>query len=244
MSAKRRSPAQIVVTVEHASPRVPAALEQLGLPDSVMASHYAWDPGAATVGRAIARAFDAPLHLSRWSRLVVDLNRTSNHPRVIARTLEPMGRRIRANELDRHERRARLEQYWFPWRDAVGVDLDRAIEVAGAAFHISVHSFVERLRGELRDNHFGLLYDPSHRIERALADRLHARLAERGYRVRRNFPYSGLDDGHCMRQRKNRRRYVGMEIEMNQRWVRDPRRARAFGRDLVAAFAPEFAPSA
>ena len=237
---KRRSVGEIVVTVEHASARIPASLDRLALPQSILDSHYAWDPGAATVGRQLARHFCSPLHLGRWSRLVADLNRTAVHPRVVPRKLMPSGRRIAPNELTRAERRERLDRFWHPWRTAVDEDLDEAERAHGHAFHISVHSFVGQLAGEVRKNHFGLLYDPGHRAERALADRLHARLAERGYLVRRNYPYSGLDDGHCMRKRRERRRYIGMEIEMNQRWVADPAEARAFGRDLVAAFDGEF----
>jgi predicted N-formylglutamate amidohydrolase len=78
------TPAQLVVSVEHASPRVPAALQGLGLTNGFLDTHFSWDPGAAAVGRFVARACGAPLHLGRWSRLVADLNRTANHRQVIA----------------------------------------------------------------------------------------------------------------------------------------------------------------
>jgi predicted N-formylglutamate amidohydrolase len=125
-------------------------------------------------------------------------------------------------------------------------DLDRATADPGLAFHISVHSFVERLGGEERRNHVGLLYGPDHPIERGLADRLHRRLQAAAFRVRRNYPYSGVDDGFCMRMRVEREvpTYLGMEIELNQRSLRRPDGARALGRALVAAFAPEFRASA
>ncbi|MCA8943111.1 MAG: N-formylglutamate amidohydrolase [Planctomycetes bacterium] len=238
--SKVRPRGQIVVTVEHATSRVPEALAGLGLPRTVLESHVGWDPGTASVGRILARAFDAPLHLGKYSRLVADLNRSHDHPRVVARDLRPSGRRVPGNDLDRAERIRRLERYWHPWRRAVDEDLDAATTEFGAAFHISVHSFVERLGGQNRNNDIGLLYDPKHRAERVLADRLDERLSAMGYRVRRNFPYRGIDDGHCMRQRKHRRHYVGMEIEMNQRQVRHAQHARRFGHDLVEAFAPEF----
>ena len=79
-------PDQVVVSVEHASPRVPAGLDGLGLSARFLASHHGWDPGAAEVGRDLARGIGAPLHLGRWSRLVADLNRSARHPRVIAQT--------------------------------------------------------------------------------------------------------------------------------------------------------------
>ena len=47
-------PEQVVVSVEHAYPAVPAALGGLGLPEKLLQSHHGWDPGAARVGRILA----------------------------------------------------------------------------------------------------------------------------------------------------------------------------------------------
>ena len=84
-------PVPDVVSVEHASPDVPARLADLGLPARWFGTHHAWDPGAALVGARIARAFGALLHRGRWSRLVADLNRSADHPRAVPATLEPGG---------------------------------------------------------------------------------------------------------------------------------------------------------
>jgi predicted N-formylglutamate amidohydrolase len=228
-----------VVSVEHASCAVPARLSDLGLPSRWFGTHHAWDPGAATVGRIVARAFRAPLHLGKWSRLVADLNRSSDHPRAVPATLEPGGRRIPANAgLDDAGRAARIARYWHPYRRAVERDLDRAVAARGIVLHVSVHSFVERLGGRERTNDFGLLYDPAHAGERRLADRLHRHLTRQGFRVRRNFPYTGREDGFCMRMRVERDwgQYLGMEIELNQRTARRPDGANRLGEALVAAF--------
>jgi predicted N-formylglutamate amidohydrolase len=237
MSSERLLPG--VVSVEHASPAVPARLADLGLPARWFGTHHAWDPGAATVGRMIARAFSAPLHFGRWSRLVADLNRSSDHPRAVPGTLEPGGRCIPANAaLDAAGRADRLARYWYPYRRAVEQDLDRVVGDAGSVLHVSVHSFVERLGGRERTNDFGLLYDPAHPGERRLADRLDRHLTRQGFRVRRNFPYTGREDGFCMRMRVERdwSRYLGMEIELNQRSARRPAGAKRLGEAIVAAF--------
>ena len=232
-------PVPDVVSVEHASPDVPARLADLGLPARWFGTHHAWDPGAALVGARIARAFGAPLHRGRWSRLVADLNRSADHPRAVPATLEPGGRRIPANAgLDESERAARLARYWVPYRAAVEHDLDRVILDAGRVLHVSVHSFVERLGGKERTNDFGLLYDPAHPAERRLAGRLDRHLTRQGFRVRRNFPYTGREDGFCMRMRAERDwgQYLGMEIELNQRSVRRPEGAERLAEVLVEAF--------
>lgn len=231
---------QIVVSVEHASPRVPVRLHGLGLSDSWLQTHHGWDPGAAAVGRHLARRFGVPLHLGRWSRLVADLNRSSSHPRVVPKTTGD--RPIPANQdLSRELRAERIVDYWTPYRQAVEADLDQVVARYGRVLHISVHSFAPRLLDQVRTNHFGLLYKPSLGLERGMADRWDEWLSEAGFRVRRNYPYSGLDDGFCMRMRAERspRTYLGMEIEMNQRWVRRAAGARRFAEALAAVLRRE-----
>lgn len=236
----RRSVPGVVVSVEHASFRVPKPLDHLGLPPAWLQTHVGWDPGAAATGRLLAGALGAPLHLGRWTRLLVDLNRSASHPDVVPRSAYK--RRVPANhDLSPQQRRQRIARYWQPYRDAVEADLDRAVLAHGRVLHISIHSFVERLGGSERRYQLALLYKPARQLERAMADRLHRRLTAAGYRVRRNNPYSGLDDGFCMRMRAERgaASYLGMEVEMNQRWVRRDAGSRRFAADLIAAFRPE-----
>lgn len=68
---------ELVLFCDHASNRVPASLNNLGLSDEQLASHIGWDPGAALLARALSVRLDAPLLLSNYSRLVIDCNR---HP--------------------------------------------------------------------------------------------------------------------------------------------------------------------
>lgn len=244
MSRMRITSEQLVVSVEHASHAVPKGLGDLGLSPSFLRTHHGWDPGAAAVGRRLAKAFAAPLHLGRWTRLVADLNRSAHHRRVVP---PDSGRQaIPGNAaLTRAAQRERLNRYWSPYREAVEADLDRVIATHGRVLHLSVHSFTPRLRGVERNCDIGLLYQPSHAAERAMADRWHLALAEAGYRVRRNYPYSGRDDGFCMRMRAERplRTYLGMEIEMNQKCVRRPADLRRLGEAFLAALRAEFAGS-
>ena len=62
-----------------------------------------------------------------------------------------------------------------------------------------------------------------------------------GFRVRRNYPYSGLDDGFCMRMRAERspRSYLGMEVEMNQRCLRHSATLRHLALALVEVIGRE-----
>jgi hypothetical protein len=68
-----------------------------------------------------------------------------------------------------------------------------------------------------------MLYDPRRPGEVALAtawiDALRA--ADPSLRLRRNYPYRGASDGVCqsMRRLHPPDRYVGIELEVNQRYV-------------------------
>lgn len=223
-----------VVSCEHASAAIPPALGTLGLPVRVRASHRAFDVGALPIARELARALRVPCHAGRWSRLVADLNRSAEHAGVIAARVD--GRVVPGNDLDAAGRAARLARYWTPWRTRV----ERAIgaQVArGPVLHLAVHSFVERLGGVERRNDFGLLCDPRRPREVAFCRRLQARLRTLGFVVRRNFPYFGHTDGLTthLRQRLPAARYLGVEIECNQRRVRTAAGQRAFAAALLAA---------
>ncbi|MCA8965150.1 MAG: N-formylglutamate amidohydrolase [Planctomycetes bacterium] len=231
---KQSSRPVVVVSCEHASPRVPAPLRGLGLPADVLRSHRAFDVGALPVARRLAAACGVGLVAGTWSRLVADLNRSAHHPAVIARRVD--GRAVPGNRLSAAERSARLSQYWQPYRDEVERRVARASR-DGFCVHFSVHSFVERLGGVERRNDIGLLFDPHRPRERAVATLLRERLVQAGWSVRFNFPYFGNTDGltSFLRARHRAADYLGFEVELNQRVARTADGQRRLARDLVAA---------
>ena len=50
-------------------------LGDLGLPESELTRHIAWDIGIAGVAEALSKHLDAHLIAQRYSRLVIDCNR-------------------------------------------------------------------------------------------------------------------------------------------------------------------------
>lgn len=214
----RPSP-RILITCEHASNALPREVGDLGLSAKVLRSHRGYDVGAVEVARLLARSLRAPLQLGKWSRLLVDLNRSADHPAVIAERVD--GRVVSGNQLSALERAGRIERYWQPYRRQVE-GAARAASARGVCVHLSVHSFVERLRGVERTNDVGLLYDPARPNELALALRMQAMLKALGLRVRRNFPYFGNTDGltTTLRRQLPADRYLGIEVELNQRLSR------------------------
>lgn len=228
-------PFPVIVTCEHAAASIPPELGTLGLPAAVRRSHRAWDAGALPIARALAKALGAPLHAGQWSRLVADLNRSHDHPFVVPRRVDKQV--VPGNRLDDGQRKWRLAKYWSPWRDSAHAAIEAAAR-RGVVLHLSVHSFTPSLGGVDRPNDIGLLHDPARAREVALCEALKAPLVAAGLSVRRNFPYFGNTDGFTshLRDALPASRYLGLELECNQRLVVRPAGQRRAAAALIAAF--------
>jgi predicted N-formylglutamate amidohydrolase len=144
--------------------------------------------------------------------LLVDLNRSAHNPRVFSEW---------TRTLSRADRQTLLDRYHTPHRAAVDADVASLRAQGARVVHLAVHSFTPAMNGRVRGADVGLLYDPARAGERALVDAWTRALKERlpGMAVRRNQPYRGVSDGLTtwLRRRHGPRRYLGIEIEMNQR---------------------------
>lgn len=205
----------LIVTCEHAVDDVPAAYRRLPTLAARRGTHWAYDPGAQAVAQQLARAFGAPLVAGTISRLLVDLNRSPHHPRV----LSDAARRL--NAVEQTQLRAHHEEHW----QAVARAFARGLQRHRRILHVAVHSFTPAwpdARGVLvpRTADVGLLYDPARDRERVFAHRWQATLKALApaLRVRRNYPYLGRSDGlaTATRRRLAPSRYLGFELELNQ----------------------------
>lgn len=217
----------LILSCEHASADVPAPYRRLFASANArraLRSHRGSDIGAVLVARALRRAFRCPLFEASVTRLLVDLNRSPHHVRLYSEFSRELGPR---------ERREVLARYYHPHRLKVKQAVQSVVASGRCAVHLSVHSFTPRLAGETRTAEVGLLYDPARAPEAALAAgwREKLRQAAPAYRIRRNYPYRGADDGLCtwLRSEFSPRHYVGIELEVNQSFFlnRDPPSERA-----------------
>ena len=220
-----------LVTCEHGGNRVPARWRPLfERATDVLASHRGWDAGALPLGRAVARALDAPLRAATITRLLVDLNRSPHNPRVFSEWTRGLRREDRIELLGRWHapHRAAVEA------DVVGLGAGRGVRVV----HLAIHSFTPSLDGVTRRADLALLYDPRRRRERALCAAWAAALGESlpDLAVRRNQPYRGASDGLTtwLRRRHPAEAYLGIEIEVNQRLLGETGR---FPPDIANALA-------
>ena len=146
-----------VLLCEHASNHVPARYARLGLAEAEMSRHIAWDIGAAALGRALSAALDAPLFLSGYSRLLIDLNRPLGSATSIPASSEATP--IPGNcGITAQERAAREAAYFVPFRDAVAAHLDGRAREGRPAMVLGVHSFTPVFLGVARPWQVGMLY--------------------------------------------------------------------------------------
>lgn len=225
----------LLVTCEHASNEVPVRYRPLFAgAEGVLAGHRGWDPGALELARGLARHLRAPLFVGRVSRLVVELNRSPDHPDLFSRW---------TRRLPPPEREAILDAHYWPFRSAVAATVERAMRAGRDVLHLGVHTFTPVWRGRVRATDIGLLYDPRRPLEREWARGLKESLVVRlpGLAVHFNRPYRGWTDGHTTSlrgrfagtglpgapgmtdaSRLGPGRYGGLELEVSQGLVRDP----------------------
>ena len=213
----------LILTCEHASNKLPAAFKKV-VPAEVLKTHRAYDIGAVQVFRKLVKFAKPEFNCEgKFSRLFVDLNRTITNKSAFSDYL-------RNNE----NAKAEATAYWNEYRAAIEkfvasslsspkrtASKTRAAKSAPTIIHLGIHSFTPVLNGKVRNTDIGILYDPARPQERAYANVIKAEI-KRLYptiKVRFNYPYKGTSDGLTTTLRKKfGPRYVGIEIEINQKF--------------------------
>ena len=218
---------KLMLTCEHASNRLPAAFKK-AVPADVLKTHHAYDIGAVLVFRKLVR-FAKPEFSSegKFSRLFVDLNRTVTNKSAFSEYYEAFESRDNAAEKVKVQAKA----YWQEYREKVENFVKQSIGKGSRSngnkgaeiVHLGIHSFTPVLNGKVRNTDIGILYDPARPQERAYAQVIKEEI-KRLYpamKVRFNYPYKGTSDGLTTTLRKKfGPRYVGIEIEINQKFFK------------------------
>ena len=212
--------ARFAILCDHASNRVPRALDNLGLPPAELERHIAWDIGAAAITRRLAAHFDAPAVLAGYSRLVIDCNRRLEDAQSILSRSD--GTAIPGNrDLTCEDAAARVEACFEPYHRACTAVLD-GMEARGGDVTpvVMMHSFTPVMNGALRPWHAGVLWDGDD--GRMALPLLHALRARDGLRVGDNKPYTGTSPhGYTMPTHAARHGRANVQIEVRQDLVAD-----------------------
>jgi len=162
----------------------------------------------------MAAAFEAPLFAATTTRLLIDLNRSIGTPHLYSEFTKT---------LPLETRREIVAQHYAPHLDPIEQWVREAIGRSGRVLHIASHSFTPELDGRVRTADVGFLYDPRRAGEVVFSGRwIEALRGNRpDLRLRRNYPYLGRSDGLTFRLRREHAAaaYVGIELEVNQRFV-------------------------
>jgi predicted N-formylglutamate amidohydrolase len=222
---------ELILSCEHGGNRVPARYRSL-FSAALLATHRGHDPGALAMARDFAAATGAPLFHSTISRLLVEINRPLGHHQIFS---------ARALRLPATERKELIARYYLPYWRAVEGAVEKALSRGRRVLHLSVHSFTPRLAGVRRMTDIGLLFDPRYALEASFCNLWRAVLRKHAprLRVRHNYPYRGTGDTltTSLRQKFSARLYLGVEIEINQKFPRgDQRRWKALRKVLITTF--------
>ena len=215
----------LMITCEHASNALPdfvlrAFRDSDGIPDDVLASHRGYDIGAYKIFSILVKRLKPDFHsASKFSRLVVDMNRSSTSKSFYSEYTSSLPNSVKARMLSLWEKyREKIESFVagkIPEKQRkTGKDAPPKV------IHLGIHSFTPVLNDVEREADVGILYDPSRPAEARIAENLIKSIRERApwLKIRKNYPYLGKSDGltTTLRQ-KFGPSYAGLEIEINQK---------------------------
>jgi predicted N-formylglutamate amidohydrolase len=226
-----RSP--FLLTSDHYGRLLPKALGDLGLPESGLTRHIAWDIGIAGVAERLSDHLDAHLIAQRYSRLVIDCNRpigaASSIPAFSDATAIP------GNEgLSREDAEARQREIFDPYH----VRIDEAIAARAREKRptvlVSLHSFTPVYAGVSRPWHIAALYQRDKVLPPLL---LQAFRAEGDLVVGDNEPYAVNDaTDYTIPVHGEARGLVNTGIEIRQDLIADQSGQLQFAERLARIF--------
>ena len=207
-----------IIVADHAGARIPRRLANLGLPDSELLRHIAWDIGALSVARRAAQALDAPLLSQNYSRLVIDCNRDPKVATSIPRISEL--REIPGNiGLSPGEIIARRAEIFEPYHQRIRELLDARQAIGRRVILVAQHTMTDVYKGDRRPMHAAVLYNRDRRFAGVVLELLRR---ERHLIIADNEPYFVSDEtDYTIPHHAEARSLLHVEIEIRQDLVSD-----------------------
>jgi predicted N-formylglutamate amidohydrolase len=203
---------------DHFGRRIPHALANLGLPDSELTRHIAWDIGIAGVATTLAGMLNAHLVAQRYSRLVIDCNRPPEAPSAIPMISDATT--VPGNEgLTREAAEARRRLIFEPYHSRLDEVITQRQRDGRRTILVALHSFTPVYAGIVRPWHVGTLYQHDHRLPPLLLKHLRA---EGDLVVGDNEPYAVSDaTDYTIPVHGERRGLITGGIEIRQDLIED-----------------------
>jgi predicted N-formylglutamate amidohydrolase len=231
-NAPGRSP--FLLTADHYGRTIPRILGHLGLPESELTRHIAWDVGIAGVAEALSSQIDAHLIAQRYSRLVIDCNRPPEAPSSIPRISEATV--ISGNDALAHSAaEVRRQAIFEPYHRRIREVIDQRLKDGVATVLVSLHSFTPVYARLARPWHIGTLYHRDTRLPRLLLELLRA---DADLVVGDNEPYAVSDQtDYTIPVHGEARGLMNSGIEIRQDLISDPAGEKSWADRLARIFA-------
>ena len=215
-NAAGRSP--FLLTSDHYGRLLPKKLGDLGVSESELARHIAWDIGIAGVAEALSDQLDAHLIAQRYSRLVIDCNRpigaASSIPIFSEATTIPGNEGLSREDADR-----RQHEIFDPYHVRIDQAINQRAREKRPTILVSLHSFTPVYAGVARPWHIAALYQRDTILPPLL---LQAFRAEGDLVVGDNEPYAvGDDTDYTIPMHGEARGLVNTGIEIRQDLIAD-----------------------
>lgn len=224
---------QLVITCEHASNAIPKEFDSLFKNHhEELETHTAWDIGAFQIFQYFINHIDAFHQHGIVSRLIIDLNRSLHNKTCFSKFTK---------NLSPEQKKSIINCYYNPFRQATLNEVEKIIQSKKRCFHLSIHSFTPVFDEKIRSTDIGLLYDPKHPIEKQFCSKWKKTLMKDlmfKFNIEMNKPYKGTSDGHITALRKMYKptEYIGIEIEVNQKYLLDINMIQFFSKKIYDAF--------
>ncbi len=202
------------VLADHASNFIPERYGQLGLPDDLLETHVAWDPGAGALAQSVASRLDACAILCNFSRLLVDPNRSRDRSDLVPAVSDMIP--IPGNrDLPVEERHRRINCFFDPYHEHLDYEIELACKNETQPFVVAVHTFTPRLMGDAQERpwHIGVLWNHDEESARKLINLLRR---ETDYLIGDNQPYDARVFNYTVDRHVASRRLRHVTLEIRQ----------------------------
>ncbi len=220
-----------LLVCDHGGNRIPRRLEQLGMGETELATHIAWDLGITETTRMLGDILDALVITQRYSRLVIDCNRWPGSESSIVATSE--GTTIAGNtDLTAAHAEQRRCAIFVPYHDRIKEALDQRAADGRRTILVAMHSFTPVFMGEPRQWHVGVLYDKDARFAHAVHSEL---CRDPALVVGDNEPYAATEDtDYAVIVHAEQRGLLYVELEVRQDLIAVERTQRSWATRIAA----------
>jgi predicted N-formylglutamate amidohydrolase len=224
--------AHCLLICDHASNRVPAKLEKLGLSDADLEKHIAWDIGVAKITEVMSERLDAPAIMANYSRLVVDLNRRIDHPTAFVTSNE--GQPIPGNiTMTQDDKNHRVNEIYGPYHEEVTRLIDGFLDKDIVPALISIHSFTPVFYKQVRPWEIGVLWVQDERLPLPTIEYFR----KEGFTVGDNEPYDArILRGTTINYHADARRLPNALVEIRNDLISNDKDSTLWGERLSACY--------